>query len=72
VAINLFLFIVTSRCCEGDSYTESGFPLHWHIEGGFVEHPRFLWNMLAANVIIAVVASLISAKILKSVFQPSG
>ena len=72
VAINVAAFIVTSRCCEGDSYMESGFPLYWYTEGGFVEHPRFLWNALAADVIIAVGASLISAKILKSVFRPNG
>lgn len=68
VVLNLFMYIAALNCCEGDSVMEAGFPLKWYITGWVFR--GVLWNAFVTDVIIALVASLISAKILKSVFQP--
>jgi hypothetical protein len=70
VAINLAMVIVASRCCDYDGYAVAGFPLHFYFTGWTPQ--SFLWSTFIADVAVAVVAGLISAKILKNVFHPSG
>jgi hypothetical protein len=70
LALNLLGYLAASRCCEGDSYIEVGFPFIWY-RNGWVVLPRVMWNGLVEDMLIAVGASLVSAKILKSVFQPN-
>ena len=49
---------------------EAGFPIRWYVTGWLPT--RFHLEPFLADVVIAVGASLIGAKILKSVFEPRG
>jgi hypothetical protein len=66
--INLVSYLVALQCCDGDSYMNAGFPLAWYTTGGFVALPHVLWNGLVADLIIAIGASYVTTKILRSVF----
>ena len=69
MAINLVGVIFASRCCDYDGYADAGFPLHFYFHG-WTSQP-FLWSAFMADTVIAVVAGLISAKILTNVFRPA-
>ena len=69
LALNLVSYIAARNCCEGDSIMEAGFPLTWWISGW--APPRIIWNAFIADLLLAIVASVIGAKVLTSVFQPT-
>lgn len=70
VALNVAMYVSALYCCEGDSVMEAGFPLKWYVTGWVFR--GVLWNAFVVDVVLAVVASLVSAKILTSVFRPAG
>lgn len=69
VALNLAMYISARQCCDGDSVMEAGFPIAWYITGWVFR--GVIWNALILDAAIALIASLISGKILKTVFQPN-
>ena len=68
VAINLAMYIAAINCCSGDFAMETGFPLRWYV-GGW--GPGMIWESFVLDILLALTASFISARILKSVFQPN-
>jgi len=68
VALNLITYIAAINCCRGhDSAMEAGFPLKWYV-GGW--GPGMIWEPFVLDVMLALTASVISARILKSILQP--
>ena len=68
VALNLTMYIAAINCCKGqDTAMEVGFPLKWYV-GGW--GPGMIGESFVLNVMLALTASVISARILKSVLQP--
>lgn len=69
VALNLTMYIAAANCCKGnDAAMEVGFPLNWYV-GGW--GPGMMWEPFVLDVMLALSASVISARILKSVLQPN-
>jgi hypothetical protein len=71
VAINLWGYIAALRCCEGDTVMPVGFPAEFYTAGSWVLPDRIMWDGLAVNAMFAIGISLVSAKILQSVFRPT-
>jgi hypothetical protein len=71
VFLNLFSFVAAYNCCEGDSFTDAGFPLVWYTTGGFVMPRHVIWNAVFLDAIVVTIVGLVSARILKSVFRPT-
>ena len=69
VVLNLAMYISAVRS-DSHSVTEAGFPIKWYITGWVFR--GVLWNAFVFDVVLALIASLVSARILKSVFQPDG
>jgi hypothetical protein len=70
VALNLAMYLWALQCCDGHSIAEAGFPIKWYVTGWVFR--GVMWEAFFANALVALIVSLISAKILKSVFQPIG
>ena len=70
VGLNLYGFIDAYNCCQGDTFADTGFPLVWYTTGGFVVPRHVIWNAVILNIIIVAIVGLVSARILRSVFQP--
>jgi hypothetical protein len=68
VALNLSMYIAAVNCCAGDAAMEAGFPLKWYV-GGW--GPGMMWEPFVLDVMLALTASVISARILKPVLQPN-
>jgi hypothetical protein len=71
IAINLLGYISAAGCCDGDSYTDVGFPITWYTSGGFVAPSHIIWSGFVADALIAVGTGFVSAKILTSVIKSS-
>ena len=71
VAVNLWGYLAALRCCEGDSIMPVGFPAVFYTAGSWVAPGGIMWDGLAVNALFAIGVSLVSAKILRSVFRPT-
>jgi hypothetical protein len=69
VAINSAMYIAAINCCSGDGVMDAGFPLKWYV-GSWVDI-GVIWEAFVLDVMLALTASVISAKILKLILQPN-
>ena len=63
------MYIAAIHCCRGHGVMDAGFPLKWYV-GSWVG-PGMIWEAFVLDVMLALTASVISAKILKSILQPN-
>ena len=68
VAMNLTMYIFAVNWCTCDTVTEAGFPLNWYACNWVFQ--GVIWDAFVFNVMLVLTASVISAKILKSILQP--
>jgi ABC-type spermidine/putrescine transport system permease subunit II len=69
VAINLALYVAALNCCSGCAATEVGFPVQWY-EVTWVRE-GVIWEAFVLDLMLALTASAISARILKPILQPN-
>lgn len=72
VAVNLSGYLGALRCCEGDGIMPVGLPAVFYTGGGWSLPGGIMWDALAVNALCATGVSLVSARILQSVFRPAG
>jgi hypothetical protein len=69
VAINLLMYTAALRWSNCDTVVAAGFPIKWYVAawlgGGMI------WDAFVLNVMLALTASVISARILRPIFQPN-
>ena len=69
LGVNLYAYFGAMSTRGGDSVTEAGFPFRWY-STGWVSEPYVIWNALAVDVLIAIVASIIAGIVIRPVFWP--
>jgi len=69
VALNVAIYLLASSLGGCVFVVEVGFPLKWYVSNWNFQ--GVVWDAFVFDVMLVVTASLISAKILKSVLQPS-
>jgi len=69
VALNLAAYILAIHCCNGDTAIEAGFPLKWYVQNWMAQ--GVIWDAFVLDVMLALTASAISAKILKPILDPN-